>query len=578
MEKNINPIISQIKQLGPEAIDLFIQNAKQLDKESVQAHIQEMKPEINFAAFVAYDKNNNPLGGVCAHISFGPFPYIPIILKFGSIWGFWGENSVLSKLIRKAVCYLRPFGVIKILTFAYSSEHFELLQSLNFCHSNALRIDLTKKDNIIVPEPEIPGITVKVLEPSYDESRYEHWMRMWKDNGITNFKPNAKEITDTFVKEAREKHHYRTIGAFKDGNLIGSASINDFFGVEPCQKVGGGWAVYVLPEYRRHGIGTCIATWILKYFKDNGYTSIRLVYASEEGRRIYQRLGFEKSNFLIMEHKSIKDCFDPFISDVEVTNDIYSLAIPGQLKAVGCHDRKSKFTGQSFKERAKHMGKNFKLDKLKQEHQVGEKFDQLAQHWEESATGMEYEAVFEFIAKTYKSYEINDKMTILDLCCGIGMPGQTLRMLGYKGKLIGCDISKEMLKKATERGCYDDLFIQDVNEGLKCFEDSLDVIIITGSMELLDSQVVLENCHKCLKGKGEIWISFLWNKDGKNATEHQKAIAFTENEVIELVNKKGFFIIGKIEKCDKAYLVPTPTEGDSILVPVPYLFLRIKKN
>lgn len=575
MDSNTVPNIAYIKQLGIESESLFLEHAKQLEADITHTHLLELKPEHNFAAFVAYDSSNTPIGGVYSHICFGPFPYIPTILKFGSIWGHWGNPHVLSKLIRHAVCYLRPFGVVKILSYAYTDEHFNLFQSLNFVHSNALRCDLTKIPDIEIPEVE--GVTVGPVGPEYDSSRYEHWMRMWKDNGVTSFKPNSKEITFDFLKIVRASHGYQTIGAFKDGKLIGSASLNDFFGVEPCKEIGGGWAVYVLPEYRRHGIGTKIACWILKYFKDKGYKSIRILYASEDGRRIYQRKGFEKSNFLIMEYKNIQQCFDPFICDVKVTKDIYELAIPGQLKALGCTDRQSKFTGESFRKVYKSMGRKFHIDELRKQKEVGNKFDHLAQYWEDSAAGMEYEAVFDWIAKTYKAYSINDNKTVLDLCCGVGLPGQMLRMLGYKGKIIGCDISKEMLKKAAERGCYDVLFIQDANEGIKIFDESVDVIVTMGSMELLDSKEVMKHCKRVLKKGGEMWVSFQWKKGGDNPTEHQKLKEFSEEEISEMMKSEGFSIEGSFDKYDKAYLVPKPTDNDTILVPVPFIFVRAIK-
>ena len=74
---------------------------------------------------------------------------------------------------------------------------------------------------------------------------------------------------------------------------------------------------------------------------------------------------------------------------------------------------------------------------------------------------MKYEYVFEWLVKQYKSNPLDKNSIILDHCCGVGLQGQTLRLLGFEGKLIGCDISKGMLIKAYNRGIYDDLFIQD---------------------------------------------------------------------------------------------------------------------
>ena len=52
--------------------------------------------------------------------------------------------------------------------------------------------------------------------------------------------------------------------------------------------------------------------------------------------------------------------------------------------------------------------------------------------------------------------------------------------MGYEAKLKVYDISKEMLIKVYNWEIYDDLFIQDVNEGFLLFENSIDLIINVG--------------------------------------------------------------------------------------------------
>ena len=95
-----------------------------------------------------------------------------------------------------------------------------------------------------------------MIDKEYDEKIYNHWKRMWEDNNINTFKENSKEMTLNFIINARKQYNYQSIGAFKDNELIGSVSLNEFYGVEPVVKIGVIWAVYVHPEYRRRGIGT----------------------------------------------------------------------------------------------------------------------------------------------------------------------------------------------------------------------------------------------------------------------------------------------------------------------------------
>ena len=459
------------------------------------------------------------------------------------------------------------------MTYAYNEEIYNILLDLHFTHSNALELKINNSINI--PLTQIEGIKIKYINEEYDEKIFEHWKRMWEDNNVNTFKENSKEMTLNFIKEARKENKYQSIGAFKDNELIGSVSLNKFFGVEPIDKVGVIWAVYVHPEYRKRGIGTRLTEEIILHFIKLNYNSIRLIYASEEGRRIYIRKGFYKGNYLALDLKDINQCYKPFISDIPITNDLLSLCVPGQLKALNITNVESKFKGNIFEEKKNKMGKGFKIDELNKENKIAFKFDKLSSNWEDFVTGMKYEYVFEWLVKQYKSNPLDKNKIILDHCCGVGLQGQTLRLLGYEGKLIGCDISKGMLIKAYNRGIYDDLFIQDVNEGLLLFENSVDLIINVGSMELLNIPNVLKYCFYVLKKNGIFLLSFQWD-NGTNPTEHQNIKGIKENEAKDLLEKSGFKIIN-IEKCDNAFYTPKPNNEISELVPVPYLFIKAYK-
>ena len=52
------------------------------------------------------------------------------------------------------------------------------------------------------------------------------------------------------------------------------------------------------------------------------------------------------------------------------------------------------------------------------------------------------------------------------------------------------------------------------------FENSIDMIINVGSMELLNIPLVLKYCYKVLKQNGIFLLSFQWD-NGTNSTEHQ---------------------------------------------------------
>ena len=566
--------VKAINELGVEAEELFVGHMPHVEPSVVHDYFRSIKKEEScFRAFVALNEKQETIAGVCAQVCIGPLPAIPTFFKCGSLWGFWGEKKALTKVVRHAVCYLKSLEVFKILTYAYSTEHFDVLTSLHFSHSNALECNLMNENTEDVAD--VDGITIKYVGKEYDEDVFKHWKLMWEENGVTTFKPESHEMTSSFIEEARKSNKYQTIAAFDGDKLVGSACVNTFFGVEPCEGIGGAWAVYVHPEYRRRGIGTRITVEMERYFKNIGFTKMRLIYASENGKRIYQRKGFKMCNYVCLDQKEINECFESFVVDTPIVEDLFSVALPGQLKAVGSSDIKSKYTGEVFMENKSKMGNGFNINQLQEENKVAAKFDRLSHNWEDVVSGMRYEYVFEWIAKQYKQKEMNEKQIVLDLCCGVGLPGQTIRMLGYKGTLFGCDISRGMLTKAAMRGCFDDLFVQDVNKGLCIFEESVDVIIDVGSMELLDIESVVGHCRKALKKGGELWVSFQWDH-GENPTEHQHIYGIKEEDAVKLLENNGFKV-NSIDRCENAFYTPKPTPDGSVLLPVPYIFINATK-
>ena len=433
-------IIKNIKQFDINDTKYIFSKIKNYNKEIFFEYTKNITEETNFKYIEAYNQQDKCIAGLCYQICFGPFPPIPTFLKCGSIWGFWGDNSALEILIFMAVSDLKKQNIFKIFSYANNEKIFQILKNLHFSHSNALEYDLNQYKETS-SFTQIEGIEIKYIEEEDDEQIYNHWKRMWEDNNIKSFKENSKEITFNFLKNARKNYKYQSIGAFKGNDLIGSVSLNQFHGVEPIDKVGVIWAVYVHPEFRKRGIGTRLTEEIISHFKKINFNSIRLIYASEEGKRIYIKKGFHKGNYLILDLNEINKCHKPFISDVSITNDLLSLCVPGQLKALNITNIESKFKGNIFKEKKNKMGKGFKMNNFNEKNKISQKFDKLSTNWEDFVSGMKYEYVFEWISKQYKLNKLEEKNIIFDECCGVGLQGQTIRLLGYKGKLIGCDIS-----------------------------------------------------------------------------------------------------------------------------------------
>jgi GNAT superfamily N-acetyltransferase len=143
---------------------------------------------------------------------------------------------------------------------------------------------------------------------SDDESIAEHFYNIWLDNGLTpeNLLPNAKIEVLSFIQNAREQHSYQAFVAEVDQTIVGSAGSQLFGGLYPMlfqpsyRKIGYIWGVYVEPDYRHQGIGRSLTQMNLDYLQTIGCTRA-ILHASPLGRPVYEQLGFQPNNEMLIE-------------------------------------------------------------------------------------------------------------------------------------------------------------------------------------------------------------------------------------------------------------------------------------
>ncbi|MEQ8254918.1 MULTISPECIES: class I SAM-dependent DNA methyltransferase [Roseovarius] len=69
---------------------------------------------------------------------------------------------------------------------------------------------------------------------------------------------------------------------------------------------------------------------------------------------------------------------------------------------------------------------------------------------------------------------------VLDACCGTGLVGETLRLMEY-GRVVGCDLSPDMLKFADRTGAYEQLEVADTGVGLPFDDDAFAGFVCVGA-------------------------------------------------------------------------------------------------
>ena len=141
---------------------------------------------------------------------------------------------------------------------------------------------------------------VAALSPEEIETgvRFRYAMKVELAMSVDGLSPDwAARETAYFVKRTPEgggQWYLARVG----GKFVGSACafIDDSWFTTLLQRPQLGWiiGVYVLPEYRRHGIARALTEAAVSWLRRAGCSEVKL-HASPFGRGIYESLGFART-------------------------------------------------------------------------------------------------------------------------------------------------------------------------------------------------------------------------------------------------------------------------------------------
>lgn len=244
-----------------------------------------------------------------------------------------------------------------------------------------------------------------------------------------------------------------------------------------------------------------------------------------------------------------------------------------------------------FTQNLKRLGRGFNMKQLERDpSQLASKCDRLSAHYDDWTVGNSSKVESFIVRSTRLNFRIlpvaesrgTTRARVLDIACAIGLQGQVLRLCGFKGVLIGTDISQGMVNRSKERGCYDHVCVINANHGLSPLGgDCYDVVICTGAMELSDQSKVLADISSVTVPGGEVCLYFHQHDttgdtpgdDHANPTQHQGVRGITQDEAVRLIREAGFADIVSVETCLDAFYTPSPAQ-DGSLIPVPYVPLH----
>lgn len=98
--------------------------------------------------------------------------------------------------------------------------------------------------------------------------------------------------------------------------------------------------------------------------------------------------------------------------------------------------------------------------------------------------------------------------SVLDVGCGTGLVGRALRAKGYKGHLLGLDISEASLTVAQQSGAYDEVRPADLQQPLEVPDTGVDALVCVGVMTYLpEVETVWREFARVVRSRGLVVVT-----------------------------------------------------------------------
>jgi len=145
-------------------------------------------------------------------------------------------------------------------------------------------------------------ITIRVATVGDAMTILHHRRSMFRDmgEGTTDELDRMAAMTEPWLEQALSDNSYRGwLAEDGSGHVIGGGGVLlcpwPASPKDPCLRRAIILNVYTEPEFRHRGIARRIMVTILEWLREQGFPSASL-HASDEGRALYEQLGFKATN------------------------------------------------------------------------------------------------------------------------------------------------------------------------------------------------------------------------------------------------------------------------------------------
>jgi predicted TPR repeat methyltransferase len=157
--------------------------------------------------------------------------------------------------------------------------------------------------------------------------------------------------------------------------------------------------------------------------------------------------------------------------------------------------------------------------------------------------GLKYQAPRLVSERLRREGPADRSLDLLDAGCGTGLCGPLLRDLA-RG-LCGVDLSTGMVEKAQQRGCYDELVVQELCEFMRSRANSFDAVVSADTLCYFGAlEDPLQAARRCLRQPGSFVFTLERLDPGESAQpyrlENHGRYAHAESYVREAAHAAGF--------------------------------------